>query len=145
MEEIDKNYLLIFLGIGLVILEIILGALSGFDLFLVGIILILAGGIGIFTQNFILALLTIFLASFLYIFGGRRFIKSKLAIETKATNIDKLIGRKGLVIKKISPQKPGQVEIEGEIWRAEAEKEIEKGKEVIVKGVSGVTLRVDFL
>lgn len=143
MGTINLNQGLVFVGLGLVAIEIILGAISGFDLFLIGLILVVSGFVGELFNNFLIALASITIFSFLYIFVGRKLIKNKLNVETKSSNIDALINKKALVIKKITPKKPGQVKINGEIWLAIADKEIEKDQEVVVKSISGVTLKVE--
>lgn len=142
MNLSDKNYLLIIAGFGLVIVELALGAATGFDLLLIGVIFILSGFFGVFVNSFSFALGSIIVLSFLYVFFGRKFIKAKLSIVTKSTNVDAVMAKKGTVVKKITKQNPGQVKIDGEIWRANASEEIEVGKEISVESVSGVTLRV---
>lgn len=142
MDQIDKNYLLALMGLVAITLEVILGAPTGFDLLILGIIFLLGGGVGILTGSFTLALAVIIILSFLYIFLARKMIKEKLSLTTRKTNVDNLIGKKATVVKKIIPSKPGQVKIEGEIWRAEANEEIEIDKQVVVESVSGVTLKV---
>ena len=61
------------------------------------------------------------------------------------TNVDALIGKTGIVTKKINTiNQVGQVKIEGETWSAlgENEMDIEKGVQIIVKKVKGVRLIV---
>lgn len=142
MDLSDKNYWLIIIGMIAITVEVILGAATGFDLLLLGVIFIISGGLGIFTSSFPLALGSITVFSLLYITLGRRFIKNKLVIATRATNVDNLIGKKGVVSKAVSPHHAGQIKLEGEVWRAGSDREIEVGREVEVKSVSGVTLHV---
>lgn len=142
MDHIDKNYLLVLMGVIAITLEVLLGAPTGFDLFILGVIFMIGGGVGILTTNFIYALTAIIILAFLYIFVGRRKLKEKLSVTTRKTNIENLIGKKAPVFKTITPEKPGQIKVEGEIWRAEADKTIEIGKQVTIQSVSGVTLKV---
>lgn len=142
MEWIDMNTLLIILGIGAIIVELLVGAATGFDLLLIGTFTALGGIVGRATHNVSFAFITIFVLSFLYVFVGRGFIRQKLSIATKSTNIDNLLGKKGIVIRKIVKRRAGQVKIEGEIWRAVSEKDIDEGEEVVIQSVSGVTLKV---
>jgi len=142
MTGLDNNNVLIVLGIAAIAVEMFLGAATGFDLLLSGIIFIISGLLGKLLGNFNAALICVAVLSFLYLFFGRKFIQKKIIIETKSTNIDSLPGKKGIVVKKIVPHHPGQVKVEGEIWRAEAEKEIDINQTVTVKSVSGVTLKV---
>lgn len=142
MDEIQKSYLLIFLGILAIILELLLGVATGFDLLIIGIIAMLSGGIGVITTSFTNALIGVTVLSLLYMFIGRRFIRKELSIKTQATNVDALMGKKGIVVKQIIPAQAGQVKVDGEIWRAEADKTIDKGKTITIESVSGVTLHV---
>lgn len=142
MERFDSNYLLIIVGIVAIILEIILGALTGFDLLLIGVIFIVSGLLGLVSQSFTIALISISILSFAYVAFARGYIKKQLIIKTKATNVDALIGKKGIVIKAITLHKAGQVKVEGEIWRSESEQAIDEKAHVVVESVSGVTLLV---
>ncbi|MCE4609705.1 MAG: hypothetical protein F7C36_04920 [Desulfurococcales archaeon] len=55
---------------------------------------------------------------------------------------EELIGKKGLVIEDLDPE--GKILIEGEIWRARSiSGHIRADKEVIVRGVEGLTLIVE--
>ncbi len=142
MDKFDNNYLLMIMGLIAIILEMLLGAPTGFDLLLLGVIFLIGGGIGTLTSSFLTALIIIILLSFIYIFIGRKMIKKRLNVTTRKTNIDNLIGKKAIVIKKITSDKPGQIKVEGEIWRAESESNIDAGKQVIIDSLSGVTFMV---
>jgi membrane protein implicated in regulation of membrane protease activity len=142
MDHLDRNTLLVLLGLVAIILEVLLGAPTGFDLLLLGVIFMIGGGMGILTANFIYALGLIIALSFLYIFFGRKAIRQKLNVTTRKTNTDNLISQTAVVTKAISPEKPGQIKVEGEIWRAEAEKAVAVGRKVEIESVSGVTLKV---
>jgi len=41
----DKNYFLIIIGIGAMVLEILMGSVTGFDLLLIGVIFVISGGL----------------------------------------------------------------------------------------------------
>lgn len=139
----DNNFLLFILGFAAILLELAFGVSTGFDLVIIGTIFVIAGGIGMMTQSFTIALITIIILSIAYIVLGRKYIKSKLSIETKATNVDALIGKKAKVIREILPNKPGQVKIDGEVWRAQAKKPLTVDEEVTILSVSGVTVSVE--
>ncbi len=142
MNNINQNTILIILGFGAIIIEVLLGAATGFDLLLIGLIFIISGVIGNLTGIFSLALVSIAILSFLYIFIGRTFVKQKLSIKTTAMGVNALMGKTGTVVKKITTNNPGQIKVEGEVWRAESSKSIDEGREVVVQSVSGVTLKV---
>lgn len=139
----DSNYLLVILGIVAIAVEIILGAATGFDLLVIGIILIISGGTGLVTTNFSFALILVTVLSLLYVFIGRRFIKNKLSVATTKTSVESLVGSKAVVTKTITSHKAGQVKVDGEIWRATAHTAIEPGATVMINSISGVTLDVE--
>lgn len=118
-----------------------MGVATGFDLFIIGVILIISGGVGMATST-TLALFSVTALCFTYILVGRNFVKTKLNIQSHPTNSDALIGKTAQVTKKISPSHPGLVKLEGEIWRAQSDKDIEIGRSVVVQSISGVTLTV---
>lgn len=142
MENLDTNHLLIIGGIVAIIAEILMGAATGFDLLLAGIIAIIAGGIGLFTGSVATAIVAVGVLSFIYIIIGRRFIKNTLSISTQPMSLDNLVHKHAKVTKHILSDKPGQIKVEGEIWRAEADVDIAVGTEVEIVSVSGVTLKV---
>lgn len=142
MFSTDPNYILIYLGIFAIIAELILGVSTGFDLFLIGVIFIIGGAVGIATNSLNAAFLVIITLSILYVFLLRAFIKDRLNIKTQKTSVEELIGKKGIVVKQILPNEPGQIKVEGEIWRAEASITIDKDSTVTINSVTGVTLAV---
>lgn len=129
------------MGLISIIAELALGATTGFDLLLVGLILIISGGIGHFT-NLTWALISCATLAFVYVLFARKFIKNRLLVKTHPTNIDALINQTGIVTKTITPHNPGQVKISGEIWRALSTANLATGTEITVKSVDGVTLIV---
>ena len=141
-ESSNIPELAVILGLVFVFLELIIGIESGFDLVLIGSILLLSGFAGIGTSNFLLTLILTSLLSLFYILYGRSRVKQKIISLTHKTNIDKLIGSTGKVIKTIFPHDPGLVKLDDEVWRAEADSELLEGRKIIVTGVEGVTLRV---
>ena len=138
----DNNSWLFLLGLAAIVLELFFGVSTGFDLVVIGSIFVLAGGVGMLSGSFLYALITIIFLSFFYIVLGRKFIKNKLSIATTNTNGDALIGKKAQVIKEIQTDSPGQVKIEGEIWRANADETIAEGTEIVIESISGVSLQV---
>ncbi|MCK4856731.1 MAG: NfeD family protein [candidate division Zixibacteria bacterium] len=58
-------------------------------------------------------------------------------------NVDALIGRTGVVTKKIdAAQDVGQVRVEGQVWQAVAEEVIEAGEQIRVDEIRGARLYV---
>ncbi len=145
MQVISPN-LFIYSGLLFIILELLTGAATGFDLFLAGVALLLGGGTFILLKTLWSAVITTTLVITIYFLLFRGMLRDKLiSTTTHKINIDKLVGAKGTVIKNISSQKAGQVKIEGEIWRAISNTDLKKGEIVIVDSIEGVTLKVKSL
>ncbi len=139
---LDQFSLLIILGIVAIIIEIIIGAADGFELLVLGIIFILGGLIGMASGSLPIAIAAMVILTLGYIFFARRMIKKSLHITTQKTNVESIIGKTANTVEPITPDEPGQIKIEGEIWRAESDHEIAKGQKVMIKSVSGVTVKV---
>ena len=59
------------------------------------------------------------------------------------TNVDAMVGRPGLVVKKIDPAKDiGQVRVDGQVWQAVAEEVLEEGTGIKVDKVIGARVYV---
>lgn len=140
---INSYNILILLGIIAIIVELLLGAATGFDLLVIGLASILGGLVGQLTNSFMISLSTTSVLLLIYLIVGRKMIKQKLFIVTKKTNVDGIIGKTAIVVKSIEPHKPGQVKVDGEIWRAESDKIFLVEEKCIIQSVSGVTLFVE--
>lgn len=122
--------------------ELVLGIQTGFDLLLIGSILVISGFVGILTGSELLMFLLAILLSVLYIAVGRKKIRQKLTHETKKTNIDKLIGATATVERDISPDSAGIVRVDDEKWRASAREVLYAGDIVTIDSIDGVTVFV---
>ncbi len=142
MDNFGINHVLIILGIILMASEVILGAITGFELLLIGVILIISGVLGLVTTSVPTALVAIVILSLAYVAFGRKFLRQKLSVTTHYTNVDALIGKSGIIVKSIKKNHPGQMKIDGELWRAESEDDIKVGNRVVIQSATGVTLKV---
>ena len=140
------NWLLIAGGGIMVIVEVILGAATGFDFALVGISMAAGGGIGLYFSSAKVGMFCTGLFAFIYLVFFRGLIRSKLSAPDRPTNVDALLGRTAVVTLRIAPHEPGGVRVDGEIWRAalvpSASGSREPGDTVTVDSVEGVTLNV---
>lgn len=134
--------LFIISGLLLLFTELIIGLQSGFDLVLIGSILILSGIIGLLTGSASIMLIIASILSLAYILIGRNLIRQKITVITKKTNIDKLIGAKGIVIRSITPDTPGIIRLNDEDWRATSHDILYEKDKVEVISIEGVTLNV---
>jgi membrane protein implicated in regulation of membrane protease activity len=140
------NWLLIIIGIVCVIVELALGALTGFDLALIGGSLAIGGGIGFLVGSAKIGLLAAGGLSLVYLAVFRTWLRAKLNVKEHSTNVDAVVGKAGLVTKRIAALEPGMVKLGGEVWRAElagpGDAALEAGATVRVESIEGVTLKV---
>jgi len=141
---VDSWLWLIFIAAGLVLIlmELLLGIETGLDMVFIGSAFVLGGLITIALQSWVWTAVTSGVICVIYVFAGRRYIHSRVAVKTERTNIDTIIGKQGFVQQDITQEKYGLVKIGMEEWRARAEENISKGEEITVTDVSGVTLNV---
>jgi len=141
------NWLLVIAGVLCVAGELALGALTGFDLALVGASLAAGGMVGLMVQSWHAGLISAAVFALLYFALFRRWLKAKLHVKEQASNVDAVVGKTGVVTKRIGPAHDcGLVKVGSEEWRAElAQPETtarEIGASVQIISVEGVTLKV---
>ena len=139
------NWALVIVGIVCVIAELVMGAMTGFDLALVGGSLAIGGGAGLLAGSEKIGLLAAGMLALLYFAILRNWLKTKVTVKHHHSNVDALIGKIGVVTKRIALHEAGMVKVGAEIWRAEVTGEEgakEPGVEVSVQSVEGVTLKV---
>lgn len=67
-----------------------------------------------------------------------KFVKSNETV----SNVKALIGQHGVTITSIVPMQFGQVKVNGEIWTAVSEEELEENTRIEIMGIDGVKLLV---
>lgn len=72
----------------------------------------------------------------------RPILKKYLPTQRERTNIDRVIGMKGIVTEEIKKNIIGEVKVDGKKWSAISNKKIEVGEEIIVDAIDGVKLVV---
>ena len=140
------NWLLVITGVLAIAAELALGAITGFDLALVGASLAAGGAIGLLTQSWHVGLISAAIFALLYFALFRSWLKGKLHVSQQASNVDAVVGKMGVVTKRIGQRDCGIVKVGSEEWRAElaepSDPAREIGADVRVVAVEGVTLRV---
>ncbi len=133
----------IIVGLLLVLLELVIGVETGLDLVFIGSAFILGGLVSWPFNSWVLALIITGVICVAYVALGRRYVHRWTQVKQAKTNIDAIIGKQGIVLKNIAKNVDGLVKVGNEQWRARAEEDIKKGEEIVVNGVSGVTLIVE--
>jgi membrane protein implicated in regulation of membrane protease activity len=135
---------LIFVIVGVVlgIIEVVAGGEA--DIGLIGLAFIVGGLVTMAAQTWSPTVVVTTVICVAYVTVGRRYVKRWMAVRKMPTNVDALIGRRGLVLQDISRHDAGRVQIESRQWRARAEGsvDIDAGKEVEVTAIRGATLEV---
>lgn len=136
---------LMFIGIGLlmILLELIIGVATGLDLVFLGSAFIIGGLVTWPFHSWVLTLIITLVICVAYLALGRRYVHRWTATRKEKTNIDAIIGKKGIVLQSITENVDGRVKVGNEEWKARAEETIEKGAEIVVISISGVTLNVE--
>ena len=140
------NWMLIAAGFVMVIVELILGAATGFDFALIGVSLAVGGAVGIFFESTRIGFLAAGTFTIIYFVFLRRVVRSKLSSPNLPSNADALIGRASVVTVRISANAAGEVKVGDEIWRAALARNAagprETGDQITVDSIEGVTLHV---
>lgn len=140
------NWFLLIGGIVCVIVELALGAMTGFDLALIGGSLAIGGGAGLLAGSAKIGLLAAGGLALVYLAIFRRWLRTSLTVKNHASNVDAIVGRTGVVTKRIAQHEPGMVKVGDEVWRAELASSDEPARDlggtVKVESVEGVTLKV---
>lgn len=141
----DSWVLLVFVGIGLVmiLLELAGGLGTGLDLVFLGSAFIIGGLLTWPFHSWIITLIVTLVICLLYLALGRRYVHRWAATRKEKTNIDSIIGKKGIVLKTLNPDTGGRVKVDNEEWKARADETIAEGESVVVTAVNGVTLNVE--
>jgi len=134
--------IIIAAGLVLILMELLLGIETGLDMVFIGSAFVLGGLITIGLHSWVWTAVTSGIICVIYVFAGRRYIHSRIAVKTERTNIDTIIGKQGFVQQDITQEKYGIVKVGMEEWRAKADEDIKKGEQITVTGISGVTLNV---
>lgn len=115
----------------------------GFLVFWLGVSALLAMLVSLITDNIIIQTTVFVLSSIALILLTKPLVNKYINTEAIPTNANSLIGKKGIVTKKIGTD-VGQVKVSGEIWTAisDNDMEIEKDTEVEILKIDGVKLVV---
>ncbi|HAX74149.1 MAG TPA: NfeD family protein [Firmicutes bacterium] len=95
-------------------------------------------------NSFFVQLIIFLFVSLILIYMTRSWAIDRLKIGKEKTNIDELIGKECLVIKDVAPFEPGEVKLDGKIWRcvSESKTTYQVNDIVEVLRIEGVTIIV---
>jgi membrane protein implicated in regulation of membrane protease activity len=144
------DLLIIAIGFLLLVADLLLQLDEGFDIVLIGLNLIIGGLVARFVgvsflglPSWVIALGVAGLLSIAYVVFARSWIRRRLEVRDTKTNADRLIGQSGIVRIPMTSRTVGQVEINGERWRAKSAQDLKVEQGVRVVKYEGVTLWVE--
>lgn len=147
--EKSINWVLVVLGAALILLEILLGAVSGFDFLLIGSAVLAGGVIGLATGQYVIGLASAGVLSVLYVAFGRQRLRARLKRPSIPSNTDALLDQEVIVVREVGRDHPGLIRHEGEEWRALLDERecpgapaVLPGRRVRVRRIDGVTTYV---
>ena len=97
--------------------------------------------ISLFTDNIFIQMAIFVLGGTLLLILTKDAIKKILPVKTK-TNIDRIIGMKGIVTEKITKKTPGEVKVDGKRWTAVADETINTDETVEILEINSTKLKV---
>ena len=80
--------------------------------------------------------------SFVSLLLTRKFVNKVRGGKIEATNLDRVIGKIGVVTEEITKLEPGEVKVDGKKWSAISSKKIKVGSKVEILAIDGVKLNV---
>jgi len=95
------------------------------------------------SDSLIIQVITFVVVSIFTLLITKPLIKRFKITKIVPTNSDRVIGKRGEVVKKIEANKYGEVKIFGNIWTAYSDQELEIGEIVKVLSIDGVKLIVE--
>lgn len=94
------------------------------------------------TDNFIIQFAIFVVLGIILLITTRPLLTKFIKVEKVSTNLDRVIGMKGIVTSKISPLEIGEVKVDGKRWSAIADNEINCEETIEVLEINGVKLKV---
>lgn len=127
------------------IIVVILGILEVFTTNLVSIWFVISGIItmivSLFTDNLCIQFIVFVLLGVILLPISKRLYK-KINVSRERTNIDRIIGMRGIVIEDITKDSIGEVKVDGKRWSAYSDTDISKGEVVKVLSINSVKIKV---
>ncbi len=143
MISLDAWLVFVIIGLLLIVIEAIIGVEAGYDLVMIGSAFVIGGLVTMPFNSWLVTSVIVSVVCVAYVALGRKYVHRIKTVDAARTNVDAIIGKRGVVLQSIARNMDGVVKVENERWRARSEDSISEGEEIIVTGLSGVTLLVN--
>ena len=97
----------------------------------------------LFIDNFIIEFAIFVISSIIFLITTRPLLEKAKAKGNVKTNIDRIVGMRGIVTEEIKKNSIGEVKVDGKRWSAYADKNIKVGSSVVVLSIDSVKLKVE--
>lgn len=128
------------------ILIIILALIEVFTVNLVSIWFIISGLFALITSfiidDFLIQFAIFVVLGIILMLLTRNSLEEKL-VKKEKTNLDRVIGMKGVVTQEILEMKVGEVKVDGKTWSAISKQPLKEGEKVKILKIEGVKLQVE--
>ena len=117
----------------------------GFFVFWFGVGALIALAVSLLIENFFIQAIAFVISSSLLLVLTKPLVKKFIkTAKTVPTNVYSIIGKEGIVIENIDTSHcTGKVKVNGEVWSAISDNDIEENSKIKVISVNGVKLKVE--
>lgn len=103
---------------------------------------VVAGISTLLTDNVTIQVIVFIISSIIFLIITKPVIKKIRGKEIEKLNLDRVIGKIGIVTEDITPLEVGEVKVDGKRWSATSKEEIKKDSKVEILSIDGVKLLV---
>ena len=129
------------------IIILFLGFIEAITVNLVTIWFVISGIVSLilsfFIDDFIIQFSVFVILGILLLITTRSWLNKVFKINKYKTNLDRVIGMRGIVTEKITKNSPGEVKVDGKRWMAISDKTINVDNDVKILDIDGVKLKVE--
>lgn len=129
------------------IIILFLGFVEAITVNLVTIWFVISGIVSLilsfFIDDFIIQFSVFVILGILLLITTRSWLNKVFKINKYKTNLDRVIGMRGIVTEKITKNSPGEVKVDGKRWMAISDKTINVDNDVKILEIDGVKLKVE--
>ena len=101
-----------------------------------------AGLVSYFIDNMMIQIAVFIIVSTISLLLTNKFVEKLRNGKIVPTNLDRVIGKIGIVTEEITKLEPGEVKVDGKRWSAISTKKIKVGRKVEILSIDGVKLHV---
>lgn len=96
-----------------------------------------------FIDNYLIQFSVFVIVGTILLLTTRDHLMRLVVKQKQKTNLDRVIGMKGIVTEEINKNKTGEVKVDGKRWTAISNKKIQVDSTVVVLEIDGVKLKVE--